>query len=318
MVPYLKYLKLLIRIVVSNVFPSLILKASSKSTAQARYCYSVWMRHLITAHANGFTEMPIKVAEFGPGKSIGIGLCAMLCGVNEYYGLDAVKHAFSDRNLQILSELVNMYKRKERIPDETEFPRITPTLEDYSFPSHILTDELLLSSLADDRIERIRHAIISSQTENTDIPEKVEYIAPWSAGDVNLSDVDFVYSQAVLEHIDDLDCAYSVMAGISRDGCYLSHSVDFKSHGAAEKWNGHWACSEAFWKLLRGRRPYWINRQPLSAHLELCRKNGFNILEVKKAEMRSDSIERKRLKHPFESISEEDFTTSGAHILCKS
>ena len=313
----MKHLRLFLKMIVSNVCPSLLVKSSSKNTAQARYCYSVWMRHLVIAHANGFTETPNKVAEFGPGKSIGTGLCAMLCGANEYYGLDAVQHAVSDSNLQMLSELVDMYKRKERIPDESEFPKMTPTLEDYSFPSNILTDELLLGSLADDRIERIRRAIISPWTENTDTPEKIEYIAPWSSDDVNLSGVDLIYSQVVMEHIDDLECAYSVMAGILRDGGYLSHSIDLRAHGAADKWNEHWAYSEAFWKLLRGRRPYWINRQPLSVHLELCRKNGFNILEVKKAETRNDTIERKQLKHPFKSISEEDFTTSGAYILCK-
>ena len=39
----------------------------------ARYCYSVWLRHLIHAWKNGLPFRPNRVAELGPGFSIGVG-----------------------------------------------------------------------------------------------------------------------------------------------------------------------------------------------------------------------------------------------------
>ena len=57
----------------------------------------------------------------------------------------------------------------------------------------------------------------------------------------------------------------------------MSHSIDFKSHGYAKSWDGHWAISNFRWFLMRGRRKYFINRKPLSTHLYFHKKNGFRI-----------------------------------------
>ena len=55
-------------------------------TSSARYCYSVWLRHLVIAYKNGFVEHPKVVAELGPGDSLGIGLSALISGADAYYG----------------------------------------------------------------------------------------------------------------------------------------------------------------------------------------------------------------------------------------
>jgi hypothetical protein len=43
-------------------------------TTSARYCCSVWLRHISCAHENGLSTRPEVVAELGPGDSLGIGL----------------------------------------------------------------------------------------------------------------------------------------------------------------------------------------------------------------------------------------------------
>ena len=45
-------------------------------TDSVRYCYSVWLRHLVLAYENGYKKIPERVAELGPGDSLGIGLSA--------------------------------------------------------------------------------------------------------------------------------------------------------------------------------------------------------------------------------------------------
>lgn len=49
-------------------------------STDARYCYSVWLRHLVMAHVRGLNTDPHTLAELGPGDSLGTGLCAVLTG----------------------------------------------------------------------------------------------------------------------------------------------------------------------------------------------------------------------------------------------
>src|SRR6185295_10726374 len=50
-----------------------------------RYCYSVWLRHLVAAHQAGITSLPKSVGELGPGDSLGTGFAALLSGAERYY-----------------------------------------------------------------------------------------------------------------------------------------------------------------------------------------------------------------------------------------
>ena len=116
------------------------------------------------------------------------------------------------------------------------------------------------------------------------------------------------------EHVDDLDSAYAAMLRWLSPNGFISHQVDFKSHGTAREWNGHWTISKLQWRLMRGRRPSLINRQPCSAHLRLLQKHAFRTLVEKRVPMES-ALNRHRLAAPFKSLSDEDLTTSGVFLL---
>jgi hypothetical protein len=70
----------------------------------ARYHYSMWLRHVVTAHRNGaFHRGGLSVvAELGPGKSLGTGLAALLAGAESYYAFDGRFHSLSNRRLRQL------------------------------------------------------------------------------------------------------------------------------------------------------------------------------------------------------------------------
>src|SRR5262249_7360716 len=178
-------------------------------TDSAAYCYSVWLRHLSVAHKYGLQQIPDVVAELGPGNSIGIGLAALISGASKYFALDTVRYSNAERNISVFDELVELFRKKRDIPDEAEFPEVNPRLQSYKFPSAILSNQWLDQCLATDRIESIRKAILQQDDTN---PIQIRYFAPWYDSNViNDNSIVMLYSQAVLEHVEDLNEAYSAI-----------------------------------------------------------------------------------------------------------
>lgn len=251
-------------------------------TNSARYCYSVWLRHLVMAYKNGLNVEPQIIAELGPGDSLGIGLAALLSGVEKYYALDIVPFANNKRNARIFTELVNLFKRRAPIPDDKEFPRVKPCLDSYAFPDYILSENCLEGSLALSRIEAIRKELRNLGVRDNSAA-RIKYFVPWNIpARVEEEAVDMIFSQAVLEHIDDLEDIYKRLFCYLKPKGLMSHQVDYSSHNLSEKWNGHWAYSDFLWKIIKGARRYLLNRQPHSTHINLMREAGFNIIFEKK------------------------------------
>ena len=126
-----------------------------------------------------------------------------------------------------------------------------------------------------------------------------------------------IYSQAVLEHVDDLPQIYKVLyRWLNLDG-FMSHEIGFESHGLSKHWNGHWAYSDFTWKLIRGKRPYLLNREPYSTHNRLLKESGFEIVHESKHRPDTLGISRNRLSSRFRKMSEDDMRTYSAYILAQ-
>lgn len=299
----------------------------SGATASARYCYGVWFRHLILAQKAGLWNNKIKtVAELGPGDSIATGLAAMLSGIDRYYAFDAKPHARKQRSSELMESLLDLFARRAPVPDHFEFPQLHPRLSVYEFPRHILTDELLAVSLHPKRLARIRacldsaglrgHVSSAALQEHPQSPEKevsIVYVAPWDYAHVAAYGIDWVFSQAVLEHVEDVAAAYRALGRWVKPGGFMSHTIDFKSHGLTRRWNGHWTVSKVTWKIVRGRRPYLINRLPYSAHIREMLNAGF--LPVSELKTQAEELPREELALQDESFTDEDLRTSGLFIL---
>lgn len=285
-------------------------------TSSARYCYSIWLRHLVMAQQAGLCTWPRVIAEFGPGDSLGIGLAGLLSGAEKYYALDVVEYADNSVNLDILEELVTMFAQKEPIPDQKEFPFARPMLPSYEFPHQILTDDRLRQSLNTDRIQSIKESLTSPSNANKSAIE-IRYIVPWYDGNViEQESIDMIFSQAVLEHVDNLDQTYTTLYRWLKTEGFMSHQIDFGCHHLAKKWNGHWAYSDLTWKLVMGKRPYLLNREPYSTHKRLLASSGFKIVcEAKTSD--NSGLAKEQLSSRFRQMSEEDLTTRTVHILAR-
>ena len=296
-----------------KVFRRLLPKKTGGSI-NSRYCYSVWLRHLSNLIQYNNNEIPQHVAELGPGDSLGIGIASLLSGTESYYALDVIKFWEPERNLRMLDELLELFNKRSNIPDNKEFPDVTPELDDYSFPSSILTLERLYKSLSPERVYLIRKEL--KDPENS-LNTFIKYKIPWyDPSIINEKAIDLILSQAVMEHVDDLENTYTAMKAWLKDAGYISQTVDFRSHGFTKNWNGHWTLSDFEWKIVRGGRVYAINRQPLSPHLKYLSEKKFNILKIEKLKM-ENIFNQNQLANNFKNLSYEDLNTSGAYFLAK-
>ncbi len=292
-------------------------KRKVAGTLNARYCYSVWLRHLCLANRHGVTKgVPATVAELGPGNSLGTGVAALLSGVSTYYAFDLVDHTANENNLRIFDELVSLFLNREPIPDRKQFPQIVTELESYDFPSNIVTDERLEGALDEKRLAEIREDLIHIGDKKW-TPKYITYVVPWNRAEViRPSSVDMLFSMSVLEHVDELESTYRSMFQWLKSGGFMSHEIDFKCHGHADKWNGHWAYSDLAWRLIRGNRPFLLNREPHSTHLRLLKENHFELVADVKKQARS-GIRREELAARFRNMSDDDLNTYNAFILSR-
>lgn len=287
----------------------------SGGTGSARYCYSVWLRHFVMAHSVGLDPRVKAVAELGPGDSLGTGLAALLCGVEQYYACDAKAYAHSDHNLSIFDELIELFRRREPIPGGDEFPGIRPILADYSFPADLLDESRLKAALAPPRIESIREDLVNlSQRQQG---KHIFYVAPWyDAGILREASVEWAFSQAVMEHVNDVSATYQALHRWLKPGGFMSHSIDFRCHHTADVWNGHWGYSDFTWKLIVGARIFLINRWPHSAHQEALRAAGFEIV-LDQPETAPAGLTRVSLAERFRRLSDEDLRCCGAFMIAR-
>jgi hypothetical protein len=91
---------------------------------------------------------------------------------------------------------------------------------------------------------------------------------------------------------------------------------DKLSHTTFDRWNGHGACPEWRWRIVRGRRPFLLNREPLSTRLRLLSEKEFTLLSARRKDQPS-AIQRTELAPRFRGMSDQDFQTSGVFLLAQ-
>jgi SAM-dependent methyltransferase len=298
-----------------SVVPGLSSHRGTGGTDSAQYCYSVWLRHVRMIQDSGCDLRNGRVVEVGPGDSLGVGLAALLCGARDYLALDVVAHAEVKRNLVIFDELVELLRAGAPIPGGDRFPDVKPRLQDLAFPCKLLSPEVLDGALAPARVAELREAVSHLGRRHNGGP--VRYVAPWmDAGAVENGSADLVLTQAVLEYIDDLDGACELLARWLRPGGLVSHQIDLSCHGLARTWDGHWGYSTPTWKLIKGRRPFFITRHPLSRHLAAMRRSGLELVDVVPVNAPA-VLPRRRLSRRYRTLSDEDRTTRAVYVLAR-
>jgi hypothetical protein len=282
---------------------------STGGTNSAPYCYEVFLKHLALCHEAGRRGVPESVAEMGPGDSIGIGLAALIAGSDRYHALDVVPYSLRGDNERILSELAGCFR--ERRPNPSwGWPSYDHLMDERFFPSRILDDRTLRRSTSPARLRAIEAALTGAPSGRI----RIDYRCPWTASDaLEPESVDWVYSQSVMEHVDDIEVAYAAMHGWLKPGGFISHQVDLRSHGLYERWNGHWGVPGWQWRLIRGRRAYLINRHGYGAHSRAIRR----WFEVRTELLLEDAggIPDAAFRAPFDALPPRERRTAGYFVV---
>lgn len=288
-------------------------RAGGGGTCCPNYCYGVWLKHLTLAWAHGMRTIPATVLELGPGSSLGTGIAALLSGSQRYIGIDAKRHLHDATNWQVFRELVRLFETRAPRP-KCGWPDFDDFLDARLFPSAILTEDTLGHSLAAARVAWLAECMQQTALSSEESPIRYgtwdDRLAP------RAGEVDFLFSHVVLCHVEDLDALYGRCARMMKPGAWMSHQTDFSSLGTTPEWNGHRRHGELAWKIMRGRRPYFVNREPLATHLELLERHGFDVVAAHRG-LRTGGLTREQLAPRWRGISDDDLSTWGAFLIAR-
>ena len=232
-------------------------------------------------------------------------MSGLLAGISNYTALDLEVHRNAAQDLQNLLEIKALIRsRREFSPVNQEGESSFPA------PARAVWEGLETTSDPD-----LASSIAEELTNG--LGPRIQFIAPWTdERAVPKSSIDWLMSHSVMEHVDQLESTYAAIAGWLKPGGIATHLIDFQSHGLARHWNGHWALDEATWTVLRGRRPYLINRRWRGNHVEIMKHNGFEILEELHFH-RDDGLPLGRLADQFADMSEEDATIAMSFVVAR-
>jgi hypothetical protein len=192
-------------------------------------------------------------------------------------------------------------------------------VEDYSFPLdafrerglRAIDDQARISALRDDLTE------IANGRPGGDV---LRYIVPWNDSSIPANSADLIFSHAVLQEIphgsrrSDLRDAFGTIASWLKPGGVATHQVDLSMYGL-EPWNIHWTWSWLFWKVVRGRRENFVNREPLSTYLTLAAESGLSIVAVERED--AEGVPCHSLASRFKRLDGRDRSSKSAFLILR-
>ena len=243
----------------------------------ARRCYSICLHHLALIDETCGCGVPARIAELGPGDTLGTGLATLISGGAQYTGIDVLPFARNEKTLRLLSELVPLFRDRcapaphlwldcGHLFDEKAFPKVVNT----EVLRHNTTDAFV------EGLARETGAVLSGGKG-----QRLRYLVSPAMDDAIVANsLDFAFSHSVLEHVTDLSGLMRTLYAGLKPGGLMSHQYDLSSHNIVAAWDGHRRFNAARWTLVVGNRAFMINRLSHSEIVRTIEEAGFCILRT--------------------------------------
>ncbi len=247
------------------------------NSRDADYFYGVWLKHLALLRRAGLDRAPRAVAEFGPGDTLGCGLCALLTGAQRYAAFDVRDFTTERGNRLILERLLPLVAADAPRRPQGSWLALERMLGDDVRPSRLGFPDPPAAASLGERAQAIRAAL--GRVIQARGP--VQVIAPWHAFAAPHEAFDVVFSHSALQYEPDLQRLFAYMTTMLRPGGWMSHQVDLTSIGATRSWDGHRCYGSLAWRMVNLGRPYALNRQAASAYVQAIRATpGLQLVEA--------------------------------------
>ena len=284
-------------------------------TTSWEYCLAVWLRHVRMCEQSGVVAKPGTFLEVGPGDSVGTGMCAILSGFEQYIAVDVLNHVQWEVSAEHIAALANVFRDRSPLPANEAIDHVLPPLNDRSIPERWPWE----SGVRADATEIMRRAAAIRESVATKGSTGVlSFRSPWSRTMVETNSVDWVFSHVALQDMAATDQepvlqeALATFHSWMRPGALMTHQIDLSCPGGSP-WNHHWAWSKLDWKLIRGKRPYYVNGLPLSRYLELMGDLGFDTRVAHVLDVPGLTSEQVASSH--QGLPKQDYSAAAAFVI---
>ena len=239
------------------------------SGSKAEFCYTLWFSLLSNLVENNIGYNFERFGELGNGRSLGIAFCALLTGSEQYVSLEIEGTYTVKENLKLLDDIVSLFKKKDIITNKYE--QLNIKIVDNSIQKRIISSLVVNEK----RVSEIKKEIINGFKDS----KLIKIVKPWEQS-ASLG-LDIVFSRAVMEHVNEPHLVYQSLKKHLKKDSIMFHDIEFHSHNITKNPNEHYKIPNLIWKLICGKREYYLNRYTLEEHLQSIRDNQFQIIDIR-------------------------------------
>jgi hypothetical protein len=247
-------------------------KNETGGTSDSNYIYSLFLRtfdNYYTINKN----IPKHVLEVGCGDSNIVSLLWVLVGSKSVVAIDAFNHLKKDK-------LYSLFKKSSDLLISRNFcqlninPRLN--LDIYENLWKVLPSKDILINRQKLILGEIKNYL------NGNDSNLFSYDSSYTINKVFSFKFDFIFSQAVFEHIKNPKEVLVFLHNNLTEKGIIYTNVDFKSHGVSTLYNGHYILNESQYKFISSTFVFrYINRLPPSWFREVF-ESSFNLIHEEK------------------------------------
>jgi len=247
-------------------------KNETGGTSDSNYIYSLFLRtfdNYYTINKN----IPKHVLEVGCGDSNIVSLLWVLVGSKSVVSIDAFNYLKKDK-------LYSLFKKSSDLLISRNFcqmninPRLN--LDVYENLWKVLPSKDTLVNRQKLILDEIKNYLDGNDSN------LFSYDPSYTTNKVFPFKFDFIFSQAVFEHVEHPKEVLVFLHNNLSDNGIIYTDVDFKSHGVSTLFNGHYILNESQYNLISSPFVFrYINRLPPSWFREVF-ESSFNLIHEEK------------------------------------